>query len=359
MSNIGIDIGTKNIIVSLRKDDKPIFLREINGYYVYPNVSPFIKNMFNDQNKIRSDGTKRPMRYVEYEGRKGLYVLGMDAEELAYAHNDTLNRPMAAGNISREEDAMMVLASIIQGLLDMAEHELGKFDKEVKICYCTTAAPINGQITSVDYHKQVIDLIINSHDSKSKLIPSSITESHAIVIKESPDATGIGISFGAGTITISWIKYGVEVFKFSWIGAGDWIDNQVAIRHGYDPESHRSKSKETPTTVCRIKEKINLTKQPTDRLELDIYLHYKILIGNVIKGIVDGFVENEKNARIDKDVNVYVSGGTASPIGFDKLMSNEFKNINVPFSIGKISVSNNPLFTVAEGCLIASELEIF
>lgn len=356
MAHIGIDIGTKNVILAARGNDENIFLKEINGYYIYPRATKFIRNMLDDANKIRSDGTKRPARWIEFEDKEGIYVLGSDAEELAYSHNDTLLRPMAEGGITANEDAMMVLASIVQGLLEMAEKEVGKFKGDVKICYCTTAPAIN-KASNIDYHKQVVDLILEGYETDANLSSENIRESHAIVLKESSDATGIGISWGAGTVTVSYVKWGDEIYSFCWVGAGDWIDREVAMRHGYDPETHK-KSKETPTTVCRIKENIDLTPEntPTDRLGLDISLHYNQLIENVVVGIIDGFRQNEDKARIDDGINVYMAGGTSSPLGFPERVKAIFDEQKAPFEINDVVRCENPLYAVAEGCLIAAEI---
>lgn len=356
MAAIGIDIGTKNVVLAVRKGEGSLYLREINGYFVYPRSSKFVRNMLDDPNKIRSDGSKRPARWIEFEDKDGIYVLGGDAEELAYSHNDTLQRPMAEGGISQDEDAMMVLASIVQSLLEMAEKEVGKFKNTVEICYCTTAPAIN-KASNIDYHKEVVDLIIQGYESSAKLIPSSIKESHAIVLKESEDGTGIGISWGAGTVTVSYVKWGDEIYSFCWVGAGDWIDTEVARRHGYDPDS-RKKSSETPTTVCRQKEKIDLTPghDPEGRVDLDIVLHYKILISNVVRGIIQGFEDNEDQARIDDGINVYMAGGTSSPKGFCERVQSIFEEHAAPFEINGIHRCDDPLYAVAEGCLIAAEM---
>lgn len=354
MHSIGIDIGTKNIVVSFRHNKKLVFLREINGYYLIPRPSKFVENMLDDPNKMRSDGTRRPAKWVHLDGKDGIYILGKDAEELAYAHNDTLLRPMAEGGVAPDEAALMVLSSIVQGLLSMSERDAGVFAPEIKLCYSTTAKALNRTI-NIDYHQQVINLIISGYQTKSIIKMASIRESHALILKETSDATGIGISWGAGTVTVSYVLWGNEIYSFSWIGAGDWIDTEVAKRHGFDPESLRRKSAETPTTICRLKEKIDLTKNYTTRLELDIILHYRILIQNVIRGIVQGFIDHESNARIDKPIDVFMAGGTACPAGFEEMVTELFKEEKPPFAINKIKRCKDPLLVVAEGCLIAAE----
>ena len=359
MDNLGIDVGTKTIVVAYRSGEQIDYISEINGYYPFERCTPFIKNMLNDPNKIRSDGTKRPARWFESDGKA--IVLGRDAEEFAYAKNDTLLRPMAEGGIAADEEAMTVLAVIVQGLMAMAEQEIGKFGDQVKLCYCTTAPAINKE-SNIDYHKRVVNLVIEGYETDSDLSYESIKESHAIVIYMSDDGTGIGISWGAGTVTVSYVKYGLEVYSFCWVGAGDWIDTQVAMRHGYDVNAlntMKKKAKETPTTVAKKKTEVDLTPgvdYSNDRLSMDIVLHYDVLINQVVEGIVAGFEQNESEARIDDAIPIYMAGGTCSPVGFVERVSNKFEQLNPPFEVGNISKSDNPLYSVASGCLKASEM---
>ncbi len=360
MEHLGIDIGTKTIVLAFKGDDnKTHFISEINGYWPFERATPFVENILNDPNKIRSDGTKRPARWIKLPDTDKIIVLGSDAEEFAYAKNDTLLRPMADGGISQDEEAMTVLSALIQGMINMAENDVGKFGDNIKICYCTTAPAINKD-SNVDYHQRVINLILEGYDTKAKKQINNIKESHAIVLNMSQDGTGIGISWGAGTTTVSFVKQGLELFSFSWIGAGDWIDDQVAKRHGYDPEifkTRRKMARETPTTVARRKVDIDLTPghEPEDRVGLDICLHMDILISNVISGIISGFEEHSTQARIDGDIDIYMAGGTSSPKGFVQRVAKKFEEMSPPFTIGEIKRSDKPLFCVAEGLLLAAE----
>jgi hypothetical protein len=358
MDHLGIDVGTKTIVIAYRSKDSIGYISEINGYYPFERCTPFVRNMLNDPNKVRSDGTKRPARWFEL-GDKAI-VLGRDAEEFAYAKNDTLLRPMAEGGIAADEEAMTVLAAIVQGLMSMAEHEIGKFGDSIKICYCTTANAINKDI-NIDYHQRVVNMVIEGYQTKAKLSHNSIKESHAIVIDMSTDGTGIGISWGAGTVTVSYVKYGLEVYSFCWVGAGDWIDTQVAMRHGYNPDANiiKKKSKETPTTVAKKKTEVNLTPNfdySQDRLAMDIVLHYDVLINQVVDGIIAGFMQNESEARIEDAIPIFMAGGTSSPVGFVERCAKKFEEVKPPFSIGSIVRADQPLYCVASGCLKASEM---
>lgn len=358
MSQLGIDIGTKTIVIAYNNGKNTSYISEINGYYPFERCTPFIKNILDDPNKVRSDGSKRPARWFELDGKA--IILGRDAEEFAYAKNDTMLRPMAEGGVASDEEAMLVLGTIVHGLMKMAETEIGKFSNEVKICYCTTAKAINTESINVDYHEKVVDIILKDYDTKAKLTYQPIKESHAIVIDMSDDATGIGISWGAGTVTVSYVKYGIEIYSFCWVGAGDWIDNQVATRHGYDiDKARKKKSKETPTTVAKKKETVDLTPgidNSDDRLAMDIVVHYDILISKVISGIIEGFEENESAARIEDAVPIFMAGGTSSPKGFVERCIAKFEEAEAPFEIGSITRSDKPLYSVAAGCLKAANM---
>ena len=187
-------------------------------------------------------------------------------------------------------------------------------------------------------------------------------ESHAIVIDMSEDGTGIGISWGAGTVTVSYVKYGLEVYSFCWVGAGDWIDNQVAMRHGYDPDhvrTRKKKAKETPTTVAKKKQSVDLTPgvdYSSDRLAMDIVLHYDVLINKVLEGIVSGFEQNESEARIEDAVPIFMAGGTSSPTGFVERCVTKLEEVEPPFEVGVVKRSDHPLYAVASGCLKAAEM---
>lgn len=361
VQHLGIDIGTKTVVLAYEgPGGQTGFLSEINGYYIFERSSPFIINMLNDTNRQRADGTKRPARWIQLEGDERIYVLGRDAEEFAYAKNETLLRPMAEGGITADEESMTILSSIVQGLLEMVEKEVGLFQDTVKLTYCTTAKALN-QDSNVAYHEQVIDMIITGYETPAKLDIHKFKESHAIVINESRDGTGIGISWGAGTVTVSYVKYGMEIYSFCWVGAGDWIDNQVARRHGYNPQLSKMRgkvSRETPTTVAKRKHTLDLTpgNEPKDRVGLDLVLHYGVLIDWVVDGIVQGFLEHEVEAKIDDDIPVYLAGGTSSPNGFEQRVATAFGQRVLPFGIASVTKSARPLYAVAEGLLKAAKI---
>ena len=132
------------------------------------------------------------------------------------------------------------------------------------------------------------------------------------------------------------------------LAAGDWLDHQVAMRHGYNPQLSKTRAKtgrETPTTVAKRKHTLDLTpgKEPKDRVGLDLVLHYGVLIGQVVDGIIHGFRENEAEAKIDEDIPVFMAGGTAIPEGFEQRVEAEFESRALPFGIASVTKSARPL----------------
>ena len=339
MKKLGLDIGTKHIVFCYRDEGGKVKTRyEVNGYLALPRMDAFTEQL------LTRSGVPYVVRGNEF------IAIGQKAEQLAFSFNKTLRRPMADGGVSKsDDDAQEIMAIIIKAIV-------GKVPDGAILYYCTTAKAINSDTLNVDFHRKLMKLIIESYQSESKINAHHINEARCLVIEE-PGAA-IGISWGAGTITVHAGVFGVPIFEFALVGSGDWIDTEVAKRFGYDPARPNAESRETPTTVCRRKEQLDLSKKPDDKLGQAIILMYEILIENVVRGILKGFNDNRDKFRFDKPLPVINAGGTAMPAGFIQLFSKKMLESKddslVP--IGDIKLAKDPLFAVAHGCLIAAEL---
>jgi len=341
LMNLGLDLGTKNIILCYEKDEKIKYRREVNGFYRLPQDNNFTKNM------LVSAGVP----YIEMGGH--FVALGAKAEEIAHAFNKTLRRPMQEGVLAQgEEDAIEIMAIIVQNLIgfDLAD--------DATLYYCVPAPALNADVNT-DFHQRIAQLIINGYQSQSgkKLIGHHINEAHALVLSQ-PDVggTAIGISCGAGMINVCYCLFGLPVYSFSLVGSGDWIDVESARQFGYDPKNPEGDYKHTPTSISRIKEEVSLAGMPSDAVKRAIHICYTILMDRIIDGIIDGFKKNEDKARINNEIPVVVAGGTSCPDGFTELFKEQFKKKNPPFKVGEINRPDKPLFAVAEGCLRAAQL---
>lgn len=342
MQRLGLDIGTKNIVLAYEGDDgKRKVKREVNGFINIPKGDGFTKQM------LVNTGVAYVERNDEY------IVLGKRAEELSYAFNKTLCRPMQDGVISgKTHDAMEVMAIIIQAII-------GKLNDDAILYYCIPADALNKD-TNVAFHDKIIKMIMDKHEGKTKIHAYPINEARALVVGEIEDKTGVGISFGAGMVNICYCLYGIEIFKFSIVGSGDKIDMDTAIRFGYDPKFPAGDYQETPTSIAKRKENtikgkpFSLAKCPEDTVGQALWINYGILIENVVKGIINGFASNEEKARVDKPMPIIMAGGTSSPDGFVDYVKSVINKCKVPFEIGEIRRCDRPLYAVAEGCLTAA-----
>lgn len=342
MIRLGLDIGTKTIILARRNDDNKItFRKEINGFYEFPSNDKITKNLL----------SKQSIPYIVKNNK--IYGLGSKAEELANVFNSTLKRPMELGVVSQEEEAINIMASIIQAII-------GKLEDDAILYYCIPADALNKQ-TNVQYHNKVAKMIIENYSrTDAKIRAESINEARAIAVGQQKELA-IAISWGAGMVNVCYTMLGIPVFEFSLVGSGDWIDLECAKVFGYDPDNPERKSSQTPTTISRVKESIDLSQDlnSMDRVHQTIAHHYQILIENVVDGIINGFIKNEDQAKIDKPIPIIMAGGTSSPDGFVEYFKSilEEKKSNMPFEISDVTRVNRPLFAVSEGCLIASELD--
>lgn len=340
MQRLGLDVGTKNIVLSYRKDNKVNFIREINGFYKMPVENQYAKSM------LKQLG----IPFIASEDGKHLIALGEQAEKIAVTFGGYLRRPMERGTLSvSEKEAMNIMAVIIRSIV-------GDLKEDAVLYYCIPADAINAKTNSA-FHAKIVQAILDGYVSSSgnKLKAFPINEARALVFSQIPDKTGIGVSFGAGMINISYCLFGMPVYEFSIVGSGDWIDAESARATG---NLDMVEGVERPKAlVTAAKESIDLRNGiPNDPLLRAIYFHYQLLIEKVTNGIIKGFLENQNKAKAPMAMPIIVAGGTSSPPGFVDMFRDSFKKQEMPFQVGEIKAASNPLYAVSEGCLIVSEL---
>jgi hypothetical protein len=336
MKRLGLDLGTKHIVLAYRDEKGELKERcEINGYLILERADDFTEQLL----------VKQGVPFVKRDNE--LIAIGKKAEKLAYSFNKTLQRPMAHGGVSMtNDDALEIITIIIKAII-------GKLNDDAILYYCTTADPINANI-NMDFHRKLVKQIIESYQGEAKINAFQINEARCLVIEES---AAIGISWGAGTVTVHAGVMGVPAFEFSIVGSGDWVDIEVAKRFGYDPKTPHAPSTETPTSVCRRKESIDLLAVPDDNVGKTIVLFYEILIENVITQIIKGLKENKDKFRFDDPLPVINAGGTCMPKGFMELFKKKIDKVRdqLAIPIGEVKKAENPLYAVSHGCLKAAE----
>ena len=337
MKRLGLDLGTKHIVLAYKDESGNVKERcEINGYLILERADDFTEQLL----------IKQGVPFVRRENE--LIAIGRKAEKLAYSFNKNLMRPMAHGGVSMfNDDSIEIITMIIKAII-------GKLNDDAILYYCTTAAPINANV-NIDFHRKLVKTIVESYQGEAKISAFQINEARCLILDE-PEA--IGISWGAGTVTVHAGVLGVPVFEFSIVGAGDNVDEEAAKRFGYDPEHPNNSCQETPTTICRRKEEIDLSKMPEDNVGKAIFLFYEILVENVVKQIVRGLIENKDKFRFDHPLPVINAGGTCMPKGFMDLLKIQIDKVRpqLAIPIGELRKSENPLYAVSHGCLRVAEL---
>ena len=342
MQKIGLDIGTKNIVLAYRDTAGTIkYKKEVNGFFKIEQTDGFARRMLEGQG----------VPFFQSADGKYLIALGEKAENIAYTFGHHLRRPMSDGVLSAHEpEAMSIMAVIIRSLI-------GDISEDAVLYYCIPGEPYNATL-NVGYHQKIMEAIIHNHKTEkgALVLAHPINEARAIVLSSIPDHTGIGISFGAGMVNVSYCLYGLPVYEFSIVGSGDWIDNEAGrvtsnIERGDDGRDHAK------VLVTKAKEKLNLgAGVPFDNLDRAIYINYELLIERVAKGIIEGFKKNEQKARAPSPMPIVCAGGTSSPEGFIELFKSVFSKQGMPFEIGEITRAPKPLFAVAAGCLVAATM---
>ena len=332
MASCGFDVGTYNL-VSCRRDGNGNFVnkREVNAFLELPLENRFVFDM------MKQAGV--PL----IERENVAYALGEAAVNMAYTMSQIeLKRPMSGGCVNpKERDAFQILSIMIHGLLD------GVKQNNETVYYCVPANAIN-EDTDADYHKKVLEAIFKAYRSEEGYTVNAypINEALALVYAElgKKAYTGIGISFGAGMVNLCYSMYGNPIFKFAIVNSGDWIDKQAAKATG-----------ESPTFINKEKTKVDLSAIPTNLVERAIQTQYRIMIEHTINEIKKGLSTANKAIHTDTPVDIVIAGGTSSPPGFDKLFRETLMQAKLNIKIGEVIRPEDPLFSVARGCLIAAE----
>jgi actin-like ATPase involved in cell morphogenesis len=329
---IGFDVGTYNLVSCCRdKNNDFSCKREVNAFIDIPLDNKFLFNIMKGSN----------VPIIERENVA--YILGEAACNMAYTMKTVeLKRPMIHGCVNpKEKDAFQIMSIMMHSLINGVNK-----DGET-LYYCIPANAIN-QDTDADYHQKLLGAIFKAYKNEFgyRVDAHPINEALALVYAELQQKayTGIGMSFGAGMVNICYAMYGNPIFSFSIVNSGDWIDRQAAKATG-----------ESPIFINKEKTKIDLSKQPSSLVERAIYTQYQLMIEHTVSEIKKGFADANKTVRSDSPVDIVVAGGTSSPNGFADLLKQTIESANLPIPIGDIIKPEDPLHSVARGCLLAAE----
>ena len=214
--------------------------------------------------------------------------------------------------------------------------------------YFSKPANAINEETDADYHAKVLEAIFKAFKDKeeNRVKPSAINEGLALVYAElgAKQWTGCGVSFGAGMVNVCFAIYGNPIFEFSLVNSGDWIDKMAAKAIG-----------ESVSYINKEKLKLDLTVESNDLTQRAIKAQYEIMVQKTVTGIKKGLEQSENKVRADHPIDIVIAGGTSCPNGFDVLFRNTVAQAGLSIPIGSIIRPQDPLYSVARGCLLAAE----
>ncbi len=321
----GLDVGTANLVSAVQNDTGGITIKMERNAFIDIQQDVHSKNLL----------TKLKVPYVVHDNT--MIVLGDEAFQLANVFNRTTRRPMKDGMISPAEvNAMTMVHLIIQKILD-------KPQCENEVCYFSIPGEPIDSTANIIYHQGVFEGLL----SKLGYTPQAMNEAHAVVFSElaDQDFSGIGISCGGGMFNICVAFKSIPALTFSTSRGGDWIDKNVAAVLGI-PVSKATYIKEQPFDMMK----------PSGREQEAVCIYYRNLINYTLTNIKTRFLGSSGMPEFPEPVDIVCAGGTSLPEGFIDVFKDEFKKLDFPIKIREIRRAQDPLTSVAKGCLVAAAL---
>ncbi|KKM19047.1 hypothetical protein LCGC14_1659570 [marine sediment metagenome] len=275
---------------------------------------------------------------------KNMLTINMqgDNQNIIVQQVGVLRRPMKDGILNTGAEKLSV--AIIQKLI---ANLLGKPKKENEVlCFCAPGDPVDSNL-SVIFHKTMLTNFLTSLGYAVECIPEAL----AIIFSERPVAidpeegevpfSGISFSYGSGLCNVCFAFKKLPLISFSITKSGDFIDIEAAKVAGVDVSA-----------ITRFKEsKLDLNNiDPSDMREAALDIFYQNMIEHSLTHFAEKF--NQLDNQIDMPLPIVIAGGTASVPGFQKLFEKILKKQKLPFNVKSVTLAENPLYTVANGCLV-------
>jgi hypothetical protein len=319
----GLDVGTANLASAIQDVDGNVTIKIQRNAFIDIDADDYTRNML----------TRLNVQYVVVNGR--MVVVGDPAFELANIFNRETRRPMQAGVISpNERDAMPIEKLLLENLLGAPNYP------NEKAYFSVPAQPIDSDF-NVIYHQGVFSGLVK----KLGYEPKPLVEGHAVVFAElaEDDFTGIGISCGGGMFNICVAYKSIPALAFSTVRGGDWIDRNVATVLGIKA-----------SRATAIKERGIDLLNPRNREEEAVEIYYRNLISYTLEAIKTRFESSAGMPSFPDAVEIVCSGGTSMIGGFVEVFREEFDAIKFPIKVKRIRRAQDPLYSVAKGCLVAA-----
>lgn len=322
-----LDPGTANLVVCTPTENGSKVVRMRNSFLEIPKDAFSVKML-------------KQMKVPYYEEKKKLYLIGNESFEMATTFGKDLRRPMASGVISSGEmEAVPMITRMIEKLLVDSGVEKGS-----KVAYSCPANPIDIEIDNV-FHKSIIEGAL----IHLGMVPIETIEAHAVALDAlgNDEFTGISMSFGGGMVNTCVTFRSMPVLSFSSCRSGDWIDKKVAKATG-----------ESVSRITALKEdkKTSLDPNTTDRRIAALYAYYREVITYTLQNMKDRLESGDNLPSFSNPIPIVIAGGTSMVPGFLELFKSVFEQIDFPIEISEIRMVQDPLYSVARGCLVMASM---
>jgi hypothetical protein len=330
----GLDVGTSFIVLSQYGNKNNILYKDFrDAFYIIKPSTPVA-------NKMIEKGLKDKIFIKDTDG--SFIILGKDAIEKAVERNETARRPMYRGVVSvKEKDAKRILAYILKEVVGQAT------EPNEKLVFCVPAQPVDQEDDDFDvgYHEDIVKSILADvgYDAKS------INEAEALCYAELEDTdyTGIGISCGAGMTNVCVMLNGEPTVVFSTTKSGDWVDRMSAVATG------------EPDSVVQVEKEAGGFKvgEPNENPVLAaVSAYYERLIEYTAKQLCSALTNHKLLPKFKHPIKIVVAGGTSQASGYIENLTIKLNESNFPLQIQEIKHAQDPLHSVAKGCLIAASI---
>lgn len=322
---VGLDCGTMNLVAAFAGAKGTTEYRRVRDMYVRV-PKPHTRML-----KLRG------VPYIDDDDE--ILVLGDAALELSNLMNVEPLRPLSKGMVTPgSTEGMRALGVLIREVLPKVE------GGERPPCYFSVPAqPIDSRMDGV-FHRGVLAKIV----SECGYLPTPSTEAMALIFSECADQdfSGVALSFGSGMVNYAIAQAGVPVAEFSISHGGDWIDEGVARSTG-----------STVAAVCSHKEAGTFDiANPKGDIEEALAFYYRELIDKAVSSLQSQ--SRAIKANFQAPLNVILSGGTARATGFADAFRAALtaRASRLPFALGDVSLSSDPMNAVAAGLLVQASL---
>ncbi len=320
----GLDVGTTNIVAAAENRSGDYLFNTQRNAFIDVKSDTFTKKML----------SKLGIEHYVSQGHG--CVIGDPAFELANIFEKEVRRPMTAGVISPGDKRSLPMLELI------IERILGKAPSPGQVCTISVPADPVDTTSNVIYHRGSIQNMLR----ELGYTPNTINQAEAVTFSElaEEDYTGIGVSCGGGMFNVCVSYKSIPAITFAIARGGDWIDQNIARALGV-PSSQ----------VCAEKESGVDLRAPRDQVEEAIVIYYQSLIRYTIETIREKFSRLDDIPHFGRPVSMVCAGGSALIKGFVDLFREELELVDFPVPLSEVRLAKDPLRTVADGCLKASQ----